>query len=359
MPLQLRTDQLSKLHQALLARYPAQANLDDMLLTQLGRYFQHYAVQGSNYSQNMLAIIKAAQAESWLPELVQQARRDDPSSQDLKALESELARLGPPQGVDCLEVCCLTASRVMIDRKDLRDSLKELNEPRGRRIMVVTGRKRSGKSHSVQLISYLTAVRGGFSLVPIDLGEWGRVLGPDTPVEPYDIASALVTKLGYDFTPDAPPTDMQWSRWVLNFCERFEAHALRDAARYCWVVIDGFGSVVLPQPTLDLIKGLAVRVNGSLTQFRLILLGYGDDFPPDVLRFVIQECIGPIGVGELSEFFGRAYEQLQIPATEDELAEAVTRVLEGLDLGHEDFLFDLEPRVSDALAEAAGQGGGS
>jgi hypothetical protein len=358
MPLiQLTKDQRELLHQALLGRYLTSAGAQDMLL-RIDKNFEHIAVYGSTYPQNLLAVIQTAQAQGWLLPLVRQVRQDVPDDQELQALEAELVPLGPPPHVDYFDVCCLAGSRVMVDRKSLRDSLRLLSSPLGRRIMVVTGEKSSGKSHSVQLISYLTAFRGGFSLALIDLEFYREVVSLDKEIEPDYIARALVKLLRYDLGPLEPPKDSQWARWVLDFCNDLEARALEDD-RCCWVVIDGFGGVPLAQATVDLIKGLAVRINRSLLRFRLILLGYGDDFTHDVLPQVMWETIEPIGVRELTEFFGRAYQQLQVPATPDKLVATVTRVLTGLDLEQEDFLVQLEPRVSDELAQAAGQGGGS
>ncbi len=256
-------------------------------------------------------------------------------------------------------MCCLTQNRVMVDRECLRASLKLLSTPLGKRIMVVTGRKGSGKSYSFELISYLWQVRGGFSLIPIDLEAYSRNLGTNTIVEPYDVARTLVRKLQYDLGSLEPPKDRQWARWVLDFCDDIEARALEDD-RFRWVVIDGFGSVVLAQATVDLIKELAVRIDRYLTRFRLILLGYnGISFPAGVLSQIERESIRPIGIPQLTEFFGRAYQQLGIPLKEDLLVESLNRVLDGLNLSQEDFLVQLEPRVRAELVRAAGQGGGS
>lgn len=327
------------------------------LLDRLDRSFADISVQGSNFRQNLFAVIKAAEVEGWLLDLVKEMRQDVPVDSVLERLERDLVPLGPLPDVDYFEVCRLTGRRVMVDRAELRATLRLLSAPLGSRIMVVTGCKSSGKSHSVQLMSYLTEVRGGFSLIPIDLEAYARMLGADAIIQPSDIARALVRKLGYAFSPADPPADAQWARWVLDFCEDFEAHALQDAG-IRWVVIDGFGSVVLTQATLDLVKELAVRIDRSLTRFRLVLLGYDDSFPPGVLPQVERESIGSIGERELTEFFIRAYRQLQIPCDEEDLVDSVSRVLEDLDLGREDFLFQLEPRVFDELARAAGPGDG-
>lgn len=357
MPLiRLTKDQRLTLRQALRDIYQNPAGVEE-LLSELNQSFADISVQGSNFRQNLLAVIKAAEEEGWLLDLVKKMRQDVPDDPSVARVERELVPLSPPPHVDYFEVCRLAGRRVMVDRAGLRATLRLLSTPLGSRIMVVTGRKSSGKSHSVQLMSYLTEARGGFSLIPIDLEAYRRVLGADAIIQPDDIARVLVKKLGYVFSLADPPADAQWARWVLDFCEDFEAHALRDD-EFRWVVIDGFGSVVLTQATLDLVKELAVRIDRSLTRFRLILLGYDDSFPPDVLSQVEWESIGTIGERELTEFFIHAYQQLKIRCGERELVDSVTRVLENLDLGQEDFLFQLEPRICDELARAAGPGGG-
>lgn len=353
--IELTPQQRETLRQAVLDRYQNAAGIEEML-NNLNQKYQQISREGWNLSQNAGVVITTAEREGWLLALVQQVRRDVPGDPGLLRLESELVPNQPPPSVDDFEMCCLAASRIMVDREDLRASLRLLSMPLGKRIMVVTGSKNSGKSHSYQLISYLWQVRGGFSLIPIDLEAYPRVLGANTIVEPCDVARALVKKLNYGFGSLEPPKDRQWARWVLDFCDDIEARALEDN-RFRWVVIDGFGRVVLAQATLDLIKELAVRIEKNLARFRLILLGY-DGVPPDVLSQAEREIIGPIGITQLTKFFGHAYQQLGIPPDDDLLVDSLTRVLDGLNESQEDFLVQLEPRVRAELARA-GRGCGS
>ena len=363
--IQLTIEQRETLRNALLDRYQNAAGIEDMLL-KVGQKYQQISTDSWTLPQNVGLVINTAQAQGWLMPLVRQVRADTPGDPGLQNLEHQLLPHLPPQHVDYFEVCCLAASRVMVDREYLRASLRLLSTPLGKRIMIVTGRKCSGKSHSLRLISYLWQVRGDFSLIPIDLEAYSRMLGADTVVEPSDLARALAKKLHYEVGSLEPPEDRQWARWVIDFCDALEAHALDDD-RSRWVVIDGFDSVVLAQATSDLIKELAVRIDRSLAHFRLILLGYDDvSFPRDVLPQIEREYIRPIGLPELAEFFGRAYQQLGIPPDEDRLVASLNRVLDGLNEGQEDFLIHVEPRVRAELTAAAGaeltraavQGGG-
>jgi hypothetical protein len=353
--IQLTIDQRATLRNALLDRYQDAAGLQDMLL-KLDQKYQQISKDAWTLPENVGLVISTAQAQGWLMPLVRQVRADTPGDPALQNLEHELLPHLPPQHVDYFEVCCMAASRVMVDREYLRASLRLLSMPLGKRIMIVTGGKCSGKSHSFRLISYLSEVRGDFSLIPIDLETYSRMLGANTVVEASDLARALAKKLHYEVGPLEPPNDRQWARWVIDFCDALEAHALDDD-RSRWVVIDGFDSVVLAQATCDLIKELAVRIDRSLARFRLILLGYDDvSFPRDVLPQIEREHIRPIGLQELAEFFARAYQQLGIPPDEDRLVASLHRVLDGLNEGQEDFLIHLEPRVSAELTSAAGAG---
>ena len=92
---------------------------------------------------------------------------------------------------------------------------------------------------------------------------------------PRDLAGKLVRLLGYGAaTVPSAPSDLQWSRWSVEFCDDFEVRARQDDQRQVWLVIDEFNKVALAQETMDLIKQLADRIRVTLPHFRLLLLGF-------------------------------------------------------------------------------------
>lgn len=333
--IRLSPQQQVRLQEAFKAAFaPAKLQL---LLLEVGREWTDYVVATETYPSQVLAIVKVAASDDWLIELIKAATAKLPGDLELQAIESELTYFAPRTTVNHFEVCCLTGSHILVNRATLRASLRDLYKITGKRILVVKDKtpiplaksNPSGKSHSVQLISYLETSLGGFELALVDLERVQRKLGPDKLVQPSDIATRMVKALGYDadIVPDRT-NDGQWSRWNLEFCDLFEDVARKDPT-VRWLVIDQFNLVLLPQQSVDLIKELASRINGILKNLRLILLGYADTFEQTVLPTVAEEALTEINERELIEFFARAYKELSLPMTEDDIADIVERVLKG------------------------------
>lgn len=356
MPLiRLIEDQINRLRDALLAAFGGPGDIDNLLLS-INQNYNWLAIATYNLPQNLVVIIRAAEAEGWILSLVSKAREIVPGDPAFDALERELIPLAPRAATEHFDVCCLSGSHVMVDRSTLRAALRELSEPLGKRILIVKGDPKSGKSHSVQLISYICQARDDFSLVVVDLEAFSRTLGTSTRIEPRDLAQRMVRLMRYDLTIADPPSDAQWSRWVLDFCDDFDACA-RDDKKQRWLVIDAFNSVLLAQPAFDLIKELAQRINSSLTHFRLVLLGFPESLPAPLMPIVEEEEIKTIGEAELIDFFYRAFTQLEIPFDDLKVGDIVQRVFDQIDPEQSDFLMHLGPLASKELVSAASPGG--
>ena len=357
MPLiKLTPDQHLSLRNALLAAFPNSRRLSELLLS-IGQNYDMLEVPSYDLMANVRVLIKAAESEDWLLRLVLKARDTVPLDPAFQQLSNEFAVLAPASTISDFEVCRLTGSYVLIDRAVLRESVEILSQPLGKRILVVTGGDRTGKSHSMQLISYLYLRRSQFKLVPIDLEAYQRLLGPDQLIEPIHIARGLVGKLPYKVEIPAAPDDAQWPSWVLEFCEAFEGGALDDP-EWRWIVIDAFNKVPVKQQTFDLIKELARRISTNLPRYRLVLLGYRESLDRAVHPTLAIEDIGPIGKRQLAEFFAVAFDQYGIPTEPRRLAAAVRRVLKGLDPQDADYLATVGQRASDELEQAATEAGG-
>jgi hypothetical protein len=348
----LTAEQAESLRDALVASAPSAGAMDTLML-KLERSFSQLSLADRNFPENVMVVVRRAEAQDWLLALIDRAREAVPAEPRFEALRRDLARLAPPPGVDHFKASRLTGSYVMVDRTALRRSVREIHAPLGKRILVVTGATKTGKSHTLQYIAYLREVLDNFRFVYVDLETYMQRVGAPRVIEPIDIARTLVRKLGYDLALPERPSDMQWANWILEFCDAIEPLADADQHRR-WIVIDAFNKVVMTQQTLDLVQQLAARVGQSLGSFRLVLLGYDDRLPDAVGMHVQREHIEPIDMRDLLEFFAAAHAQCQVPCDEDVLEATLERVLDGLDMGDEDFLAEVSPRISDELARMAG-----
>ena len=337
---------------ALKTAFPDPQRMENFLQT-FNKSFIDVSVAGDSFADNVRNLVVEAEHadEPWLDLLLEEASRLVPADTVLAALVATLTARPLPVGVSHFDVCRLAGSYLMVDRAGLRASLRSINEPLGNRILVVTGEKKSGKSHSVQLITYLNEVLGTFSYVPIDLEAFKRMLGPDRVIEPTDIVEQLVKGLRYDLDFSRKEDEEQWSRWILDFCNNFEIAALEDP-KHRWVVIDAFNSVLVTQAVFDLIKELSIRISKTLPRFRLVLIGYDQTFPSSVQPIVTTERIEPIGYRHLVQFFADALTQASIAVDEGKLESAVEDALGDLDTADPEFLVDLAPRLITALANA-------
>lgn len=355
MPIVGFTGELAaQLRAALFAAYPTVASFTDLLI-RVNQSYEKLSVVGSNYYQNILAIIQTAAADDWLPRLLAAALADVPGDPELLRLQKELSTLTPPPGQDYFDMCRLSGSHIMINRLELRKALREISRPLGKRILVIKGEKKTGKSHSLQLITYLKDVRRNFDMRFIDLERLYQESGTSKPLEPVPLAEKLSRLFKTRFALNESPTDAQWANWVLRFCNDFEDYALQDG-RDLWIVIDAFNSVPLTQATFDIIKQIALRINETLTNLRLVLIGYNETLPGPALPHVEEESIEPIGPQHLLDFFNNAYQQMQIPLDAGRLEDTVQRVLEQVDPTQPDFLYRLGLLANQELMKASDPG---
>ncbi|GAB3842460.1 effector-associated domain EAD1-containing protein [Dactylosporangium cerinum] len=335
----------------LLAAFPDRQRLEELVMS-CNHTLDELEVVGNDYRGNVLAVVKAALADGWLIELLSNASALVPRDDALREMLDRVTPAPPLVLTDHFAACRLSGGHVLIDRSRLRAALRELCEPTGRRVLVVGGPRRTGKSHTTQLIAYLHTVHRTFRVAHVDLEAIARLLGPDPVVTPHDVARRIVRMLDYPLEL-AAPAGTSWPEWVLTFCEGFESHAMRDD-RNPWIVIDGFNHVAAMQATVDLVKELARRIDRFLTGFRLVLLGFEESLAA-VSQHTTIETLEQIGAEEVTQFFRDAYQQLGVPWTEQLLLDAAARVLADLHPEQHDYLRVLGDRAGRALAEAAGQ----
>src|SRR5687768_316086 len=139
--------------------------LEKMLQFRLGRDLRSEA-SGENHEQVVFTLIGKAQRTGWLHDLITAAMNENPTA-ELREISAELRPQINAATVDHFNVTFVDNNLALINRTVLRKSLKQLagSELTGARILVVNGPPLSGKSYSIELISYLQRALDSFKLV--------------------------------------------------------------------------------------------------------------------------------------------------------------------------------------------------
>jgi hypothetical protein len=302
----LDAQQFIRLKQAL-----ADAFSTKEILEPLARKARNKSLDQLALGDNLIAIIekmiRLAEDEVWLSDLVNAAVELRQDHQELQRIQAELQPLLVLEEIDHYEVLLLRGDRALVNRKALRQALRNMNQNavQGKRILIVDGPPISGKTYSLQFISYLHTAIKSFKLAWIDLGRLALEEGGE--IRPEALGRKIASQAGLEGMPARGQE--QDARWVGQFCDWITG-ALADEDQIRYIVIDGFGSTLLPQGTHDLIHQLAIRVEINLSMLRLVLISYRnrDSLPLEVVAGVEYEYISPIDNAELISFFTRLYD---------------------------------------------------
>ncbi|MEU1466167.1 effector-associated domain EAD1-containing protein [Streptomyces sp. NPDC005727] len=185
--------------------------------------------------------------------------------------------------------------RAFIDRRHLREVLRDMLETRGSRVLIVDGARRSGKTWTWFLLCH---VLDGHGVKPykIDFSAYAE------PVEVRDVVAELSDQLGWDLGQgDAFATEDAQVRRVVNRAKQY----MRDAREDLWLVFDGLVRTELTPQALRLVENLAEAAANGETGDRLsmVLIAYGGQLHPSVDPYVWRTHLGPIRVQDLREFF--------------------------------------------------------
>lgn len=238
-----------------------------------------------------------AAAEGKLRRLVEIVRADAQAAAHRAALADFLA--GPAPADDDPFAAHLVgpgSRRAFLDRRDLRDHLRDLAND-VERVLVVTGPRWSGKTYTRHLIQHLADLRG-FTPHYVDCREW---TGP--PAGPREVMTLLALSLGWE-PPDTDTTAQEET--VGRFLVAWFNGRMRQEPRTHWVMFDHLDAGTLSPAGLRLVQDLAaaahLRQAGTL---RVVLSAFGGALPHDVDPYVLRDELPLFDLAELHRFFAK------------------------------------------------------
>jgi hypothetical protein len=304
----LHNDDFNALKVALLDAFSTARDFEPAVRKATGGKSLQQIANGDDLKVIVERVIRRAADEAWLSALLDAAVAERSNDVELARLREEWqagARFGTVAGgsINHFKALLLPGKLVLIDRQPLRDALAGLDLG-GVRVLIVDGDAESGKTYSLQYISYLSEALGTFTLAPVDLERVTRNANNKVDAAGLGeaIASALLGRSGLKRAADLNDTT-----WIEKYCDWLK-HKLSDGATR-WLVIDSFRKVTVEQNAYDLVAALAMRTYRDLPALRLVLLSYGERqwLSARVVGAVEYEWIAQIDASHLVMFFSELY----------------------------------------------------
>jgi hypothetical protein len=257
-------------------------------------------VPGIDLQRDIEILVRKADNEGWLDQLLNAAREHRPNSERIRRLATQLEVINAVEPVNPIDATRISGMP-MVDRIGLRASLYALETDGAAPILVVDGARLSGKTQSSKLIGYVASKREGVHLVAIDLEEYAY----EGVIKPA-LVGRLIAEQG-DLGVPPEPNEEQTAQWINQYCN-WLTPKIKAAGGKWWVVIDHFDKVLVHPTTLELMTALAQRITRNLPSLRLVLLAYPDRAGLEVaIGRVEHETIGRIDRDQLRDGLARFF----------------------------------------------------
>src|SRR5262249_8652408 len=169
-------EQKMRLRDALVTIYHDEDAFDELLMLVRNTSLGKLSPSAANYPSRVRKVLDAAEGDGWITDIIKKACADAPDEPQLQQLEAELRAGATPPVTSPLATCVLGGGHILVDRGPLRAALQKLYLG-NKRILVVKDdaalaaqaqkRIKTGKSHSLQLISFVQQVTRAFQIAPV------------------------------------------------------------------------------------------------------------------------------------------------------------------------------------------------
>jgi hypothetical protein len=196
-----------------------------------------------------------------------------------------------------------------VDREPFWIDINELRSSPQKRVLVVNGPPKSGKSYCGELIDHLRrdhwrAVR--FTLIDLKNGQ-----SPD--MKPVELCRRILLKLRISAGEPLPPLPGQKpDRWARDVAAWLGTQISQINCEV-WVVLDGFNDLAIAEETHVFLGALAEEA-GDQDNFRLVLLDYEREFGGRTERATRRSSIEYVTASDLRTFLNLLDREYKISA---------------------------------------------
>ncbi|EFH88938.1 effector-associated domain EAD1-containing protein [Ktedonobacter racemifer] len=277
--------------------------IENLVWLTFNKSLDQIAINKETSSAIIWTVIHVAEKEKRVPQLLAEAIKLRENDEALRQLSQQLRFvLDETEDKDHYEALFLKGDRVLVNRKYLRDALRDFMRTSGKPILLVQGPSGSGKTHTRYFISYLAETLKSFRVILIDFAD--MMTYANGKIEAEMVGNALAARMCFDGMPKR--FEEQEARWVGQYYNWLLPHLRSELTTY-WFVFDHFEKALLSPGVLDLIRELAFLIDTDQLDARLVLLGYQELLPISVDGSICRETLRAIGKDDVVDYFIRLY----------------------------------------------------
>ena len=281
----------------LINTYKNESELNEFLRTKLNRELNEYAVSLDLYRIKVSSVVKNANDQDWLTQLLTEVISANTRNTIFPGLLSEYRRVLVTSGSHYHSVL-LRMQKPFINRKSLRNTIKTLlTRPYDleARILFVKGPKDTGKSYTIEYLTFLKYRINDFKLDIMDLE---RIAAEEPEISAWRLMSFIDNRYNIEHIAlNNQNTLIKFQPFINKFCSK-----IRSKKDLHLLVIDGFNKANLTEDFYNFLIEFADSIDRqALDNIMLIIIDYDREIPL-TLQHHIDET-NKLNEKDLYEFF--------------------------------------------------------
>jgi hypothetical protein len=274
------------------------------LLLKHDRRIENYVPANAIFPTQVDQLVGAANSQGWISQLVLAVLDDRPDNQAIKDFLSQRPYWDPakhPRLVHLSETLRVLGGGSFIGRSVLRSALRNMDQPTGKRVLMVTSTHRKvGKTYSTELVDFISQNSPMTEMAYVDLDS-----------ETYNqikLAKKLAREMRLDENLIPDEATEQAARANQDLVSLLIPRGTNPSPKVWWIVLDGFRDQIPSEAIQEFIAQLAQRIRRT-KEFRLVLLNYASNLPLIVDGLSIKDDVQRLTDTELETHFIKVHRQ--------------------------------------------------